>query len=159
MIDACDALTADQEIVPAWASASPGYSSIVTQALGNQKIRYGMQQICGCTMLFVVSRQRVYLGIYWRSDTARAMTDCNFSGHYWEDRCFGKETGSRTKLDFKRQVTNFILNGFQAPGGPRRSRLSPDLRSIAEVHAANQHKTVLRSIEPTLQANIPPPIS
>ena len=62
MKNACDALTQQQAIVPAWAEAPPGYASAVTATLGNTKFRFGMQQICGCTMLFVVSRKRVYLG-------------------------------------------------------------------------------------------------
>ena len=62
MVEACNALTPEQEIVPPWAATSPGYASAVTATLGNTKIRFGMQDICGCTMLFVVSRKRVYLG-------------------------------------------------------------------------------------------------
>ena len=62
MKNACNELTPDQEIVPRWAQKSPGYASAVTAPLGDKAFRYGMQQICGCTMLFVVSRKRVYLG-------------------------------------------------------------------------------------------------
>lgn len=62
MVQACNALTPAQEIVPPWAATSPGYASAVTATLGKTKIRFGMQEICGCTMLFVVSRKRVYLG-------------------------------------------------------------------------------------------------
>ena len=62
MVQACNALTDDQEIVPRRAATSPGYASAVTRLLGNTKFRFGMQEICGCTMLFVVSRKRVYLG-------------------------------------------------------------------------------------------------
>ncbi len=62
MRNACNALTPEQVIVPPWAEADPGYASAVTATLGNTKFRFGMQQICGCTILFVVSRKRVYLG-------------------------------------------------------------------------------------------------
>lgn len=62
MVKACNDLTPEQAIVPPWAEASPGYASAVSAPLGNTKIRFGMQRICGCTMLFVVSSKRVYLG-------------------------------------------------------------------------------------------------
>ena len=63
MKDACDSLKKpDEEIIPDWASKFPGYASAVTAPLGDQKRRYGMQEICGCTMLFVVNHKRVYLG-------------------------------------------------------------------------------------------------
>ena len=62
MVQACNALTPDQELIPSWASTSPGYASAVTAPLDNSKVRFGTQEICGCTMLFVVSRKRVYLG-------------------------------------------------------------------------------------------------
>ncbi len=65
MISACDKLKKpEQEVVPGWADANPGYASIATAALADQPVRFGMQQICGCTMLFVVSRKRVYLGVF-----------------------------------------------------------------------------------------------
>ena len=62
MKHACDGLTPDQEIIPEWASKGIGYALAVTSPLGDKAFRYGMQRICGCTMLFVVSRKRVYLG-------------------------------------------------------------------------------------------------
>ena len=62
MRDTCDALTNDQSIVPGWANETPGYASAVTAPLGNTKLRFGTREICGCTMLFVISRKRVYLG-------------------------------------------------------------------------------------------------
>jgi len=62
MLDACEALTPEQEIVPPWAQSGTGYASAVTANLGNTKVRFGMRDICGCTMLFVVSHKRVYLG-------------------------------------------------------------------------------------------------
>lgn len=62
MVIACDSLPPEQDIVPSWASDPPGYASAVTAPLGDTAIRFGMQRICGCTMLFVVSRKRVYLG-------------------------------------------------------------------------------------------------
>ena len=62
MVDACNALTPAEEIIPAWAGEDPGYASAVTAPFKDKKIRFGMQNICGCTMLFVVSRRRVYLG-------------------------------------------------------------------------------------------------
>ena len=62
MVDAFSVLRTDQAIVPKWAEAGRGQASAVTATLGNTKIRFGMQHICGCTMLFVVSRKRVYLG-------------------------------------------------------------------------------------------------
>ena len=55
-------LEPDEAVVPGWAEGHPGFNTIVTKPLGNQKFRFGMQQICGCTMLFVMSRRRVYLG-------------------------------------------------------------------------------------------------
>ena len=72
MINACNGLTPDQEIIPSWASKGLGYASAVTRPLGDKAFRYGMQQICGCTMLFVVSRRRVYLG----NDTQTSKTIC-----------------------------------------------------------------------------------
>ena len=62
MVDACDALKPDQEIIPDWAQESPGYASAVSAPFGKTAFRFGMQQICGCTMLYVVSHKRVYLG-------------------------------------------------------------------------------------------------
>jgi len=62
MLNAFRALRPEQEIIPEWADVNPGYSSSVSAALGNTKIRFGMSEICGCTMLFVVSHSRVYLG-------------------------------------------------------------------------------------------------
>ena len=62
MVDACSALKPHQEIIPDWASTSPGYASAVSAPFGKTAFRFGMQQICGCTMLYVVSRKRVYLG-------------------------------------------------------------------------------------------------
>ena len=62
MVIACNSLKPEQEIVPSWASDPPGYASAVTASLGDTAIRFGMQRICGCTMLFMVSRKRVYLG-------------------------------------------------------------------------------------------------
>jgi len=63
MITATDGLLPNEEIVPYWASApGSGYASIVTQPLGNAALRFGVQQLCGCTMLLVVSRHRGYLG-------------------------------------------------------------------------------------------------
>ena len=116
MVDACNALKPEQDIVPDWASQSPGYASAVSAPFGNTAFRYGMQQICGCTMLFVVSRKRVYLG---KCLQILAKVLCNvsvFSGHYWEDVSFGKEKGAKYKLQFDEQVTNFLTNGFTAPG-------------------------------------------
>lgn len=62
MVRACNALKPEEEIIPPWAQSGPGYASSVTAPLSNTKVRFGMQEICGCTMLFVVSRKRVYLG-------------------------------------------------------------------------------------------------
>ncbi len=62
MVKACNNLKPSEEIVPGWASEAPGYASAVTAPLGTTAFRFGMQGICGCTMLFVVSRKRVYLG-------------------------------------------------------------------------------------------------
>ncbi|KAL8776565.1 MAG: hypothetical protein Q9213_008222 [Squamulea squamosa] len=100
MVEACNALKPEQSIIPDWASEGPGYASAVTATLSGSKIRYGMQRICGCTMLFVVSRTRVYLG------------------HYWESECFGKEPDEDYELQFDEQVTDFLRVGFQAPNGP-----------------------------------------
>ena len=62
MKNACNRLSPRQVVIPEWAQQDPGYASAVTAPLGDAKLRFGMQQICGCTMLFVVSRTRVYLG-------------------------------------------------------------------------------------------------
>lgn len=62
MIQACDGLSGDEEVVPSWASDDPGWASIATKEIGDTAFRMGMQEICGCTMLYVVSRKRVYLG-------------------------------------------------------------------------------------------------
>jgi len=62
LINAYAGLRPEQEIIPDWADDHPGYSSSVTATFGNTKIRFGMSEICGCTMLFVVSHSRVYLG-------------------------------------------------------------------------------------------------
>ena len=67
MVEACNALTPAQEIIPPWAEKDPGYASAVTAPFKDTKFRFGMQQICGCTMLFVVSRKRVSLGEYLKS--------------------------------------------------------------------------------------------
>jgi len=65
MIKACDNLRKpEQEVVPGWGDANPGYALNATAALAGQPVRFGIQQICGCTMLFVVSRKRVYLGVF-----------------------------------------------------------------------------------------------
>ena len=62
MVAACNALTPAEEVIPPWAGEYPGYASAVTAPFGTTSFRFGMQRICGCTMLFVVSRMRVYLG-------------------------------------------------------------------------------------------------
>lgn len=62
MVDACNALTPPQEITPGWAQKDPGYASAVTAPFRDTEVKFGTQGICGCTMLFVVSRKRVYLG-------------------------------------------------------------------------------------------------
>ena len=56
MVIACDALTPAQAITPGWAEEPPGYASAVTAPFGTTAFRFGTQRICGCTMLFVVSR-------------------------------------------------------------------------------------------------------
>lgn len=62
MIKGCDGLKTDEEVVPGWAEVAPGHATEATAELGDKPVRFGMQQICGCTMLSVVSRKRVYLG-------------------------------------------------------------------------------------------------
>ena len=62
MVNACKALEPDQKIIPEWASTPPGYASAVSAPFGTSAFRFGMNQICGCTLLYVVSRKRVYLG-------------------------------------------------------------------------------------------------
>ena len=120
MVEACNALQPDQEIIPNWASTSPGYASAVTAPFGKTAFRFGMQQICGCTMLYVVSRKRVYLG-ECPQICARVLHNISAgSGHYWEDVSFGKEKGAKTKLQFDEQVTTFLTDGFKAPNGPGR---------------------------------------
>ena len=117
MVDACNALTPDQKIVPDWASTAPGYASVVSAPLGNTAFRFGMQQICGCTVLFVVSRKRVYLGESLRTSARFLYNNSAFSGHYWEDVSFETEEGADYELQFDEQVTDFLKSGFTAPGG------------------------------------------
>ena len=120
MVDACDALKPEQEIIPEWASTSPGYASAVSAPFEKTAFRFGMQQICGCTMLYVVSRKRVYLGECLQI-SARVLSNISaFSGHYWEDVSFGQEKGAKYQLQFDEQVTNFLTDGFKAPNGPGR---------------------------------------
>lgn len=64
MIGACKKLTPEEEIVPAWAEESGGHASAKTAAFGDSAFRYGMQQICGCTYLFIASQKRVYIGTH-----------------------------------------------------------------------------------------------
>ncbi len=74
MVEAGKNLRIDQEVVPPWAEASPGYASMATAALAGKPLRFGMREICGCTMLFIVSRKRVYLGLFpsaAEADTSR----------------------------------------------------------------------------------------
>lgn len=62
MIEGCDELKTDEQVVPGWAEVAPGHATEATAELGDKQVRLGMQQICGCTMLFMVNRKRVYLG-------------------------------------------------------------------------------------------------
>lgn len=64
MVEASDNLKPEQDVVPPWAEASPGYASMATAALADKPFRFGMREICGCTMVFIVSRKRVYLGLF-----------------------------------------------------------------------------------------------
>lgn len=118
MTEACNALTPDQEIVPRWAQKSPGYASAVTAPFGTTAFRFGMHEICGCTMLYVVSRKRVYLGNCLQTSNNTDLSNIRASGHYWEDVSFGKSKKDTHKLQYDEQVTNFLTNGFKAPGGP-----------------------------------------
>ena len=64
MVNACGALTPNELLIPAWAEGDPGYASAVTAPFGDTAFKFGTPGICGCTMVFVVSRKRVYLGNY-----------------------------------------------------------------------------------------------
>ncbi|KAL6719513.1 hypothetical protein ACLMJK_003754 [Lecanora helva] len=111
MIQACDALTPDQEILPSASYTDGNYhATAVTAALGDTAFTYGMQRICGCTWLYVVSHLQVYLA------------------HYWEDISFGKEEKDTTPLQFQEQVLDFLDYGYQPPNG---QPLQPSLRSVA----------------------------
>ena len=121
MVDACNALELEEEIIPGWAQEPPGYASAVSAPFGKTAFRFGMQQICGCTMLFVVSHKRVYLGEYLQISARVPYNVSAFSGHYWEDVSFGKSSkAAKYELQFDKQVTNFLTGGFTAPNGPGR---------------------------------------
>ena len=71
MVVGCNGLKAGEEIIPDDTqdkAKSKGESTAVSSLLQNSAFKFGMQQIYGCTMLFIVSHQRVYLG------------KCNFVG-------------------------------------------------------------------------------
>ena len=123
MVNAFKALRPDQEIVPDWAETGDGYASAVTAPLGQTSFRYGMQRICGCTLLFVVSRKRVYLGecLQFSGRVLYNIRTC--SAHYWEDVSFAQtkdEEGNKREVLFDEQVTDFLTSGFKAPKGPGR---------------------------------------
>ena len=94
MITATDAIGPNDQIVPDWAfgdDKDPGFASIVTRPLGNAPLRLGTSGLCGCSLLIVVSLQRVYLG------------------HYWEEAQFGSLKA------FQKQVIEFLATTYQAP--------------------------------------------
>ena len=61
MISHANALTTGQEIIP-YVDNADDYATAVTAALGTTTVTFGMQGICGCTWLAVISSKRVYLG-------------------------------------------------------------------------------------------------
>lgn len=62
MIQACNTLTPNENIVPDWARQDDTYVSAKTAPLGSDRIRFGMDEVCGCAVLFVKSQKRVYIG-------------------------------------------------------------------------------------------------
>ena len=120
MRNACDNLRPDQEMIPDWAQIDPGYALVVSAPFGEVAFRFGMQQICGCTILYVVSRKRVYLGECLQIPSSLLYNISAFLGYYWEDVSFGKEKRMNYKPQFDKQVTEFLTGGFKAPSGPGR---------------------------------------
>lgn len=120
MIQACNSLTPNQNIVPEWARQDDMYASAKTAPLGSHRLRFGMDEVCGCTILFVKSQKRVYIGKSHGHHDTESMLKYPCAAHYWENRLFGLNKGERRrKLDFDTQVLGFIANGYQPPNGPR----------------------------------------
>jgi len=68
MVRKCNALTEDEAIIPDSSqdkTKTKGDSTAVSAKFSDystKPVRYGMQGIYGCTMMFVISRNAVYLG-------------------------------------------------------------------------------------------------
>ncbi|CAD6594517.1 MAG: hypothetical protein ASARMPREDX12_009192 [Alectoria sarmentosa] len=107
MISHANALTTGQEIIP-YVDNADDYATAVTAALGTTTVTFGMQGICGCTWLAVISSKRVYLG------------------HYWESISFGKPATATYRLQFATQVTNFLTGGFK--GQPSLASVAADFK-------------------------------
>ena len=64
MVDGCSALTDAEAIVPDNTQVGTrfGESTAKSVAIAGDSVRLGMQQIHGCTMLYILSRKRAYIG-------------------------------------------------------------------------------------------------
>ena len=65
MVETCHALTEIESNIPYSSQdekLTKGDSTAVSATIGDRTIRFGMSRICGCTMIFIVSRNAVYLG-------------------------------------------------------------------------------------------------
>ena len=73
MLRTCDGLKQTESIIPDSSQDSQrtrGDSTAVSAAFGDKTIRFGMSRIYGCTMMFIVSRNAVYLGECMASSTS-----------------------------------------------------------------------------------------
>ncbi|MCJ1275967.1 hypothetical protein MMC21_003772 [Puttea exsequens] len=102
MVDGCSALTDAEAIVPDNTQVGTrfGESTAKSVAIAGDSVRLGMQQIHGCTMLYILSRKRAYIGHFWES----------MSFWRWKDANPDREAA------FQTQVIGFLTNGLTANG-------------------------------------------